>query len=209
MIFHRFVITESLGGLNFWKGNNALTFAIYPQHSLDSLGPYQARVYPHDLGTMEEIDAWFAREGIEFILEDPARAVLYTVKKALLLFDWRFVPRSAQNALIDGETGAILRAGAPRPFYEDLLYSLPYVGALLLIALGFAQTWRSARDATVLVGLLFLAWTAAHAVIVAYTRYRMPLDPFLLIWAAHGFSRLASGIVARGRERRQAKAPVA
>ena len=186
LVFDRLTITESMAGLNLWNGNNPLTFQVYPQHSLDSLAPYRSNLVPPDLANEDQRNAWYLNEVVKYVVDEPVAALEGFLRKALLLYDFRLVPRSGENALLDPLTGEIVRPGAPRSTREQVLYTVPYLAILLLSAVALPSTWRLRSTETVLIVLLFLSWTVAHAIVFAYSRYRMPLEPLLAIWAGRG-----------------------
>jgi len=60
---------------------------------------------------------------------------------------------------------------------------------LLLAAWGAVASRRRWRE-LLLLYLLFGYYTALHMVLMAITRYRLPLEPFLIVLAAHGLVEL-------------------
>ncbi|MGA9347872.1 MAG: glycosyltransferase family 39 protein [Anaerolineae bacterium] len=179
-------ITESNAGMNLWKGNNPLTFTIYPQYSLDSLGPYQAAIVPVTISTERERNDWYFGQAVRYILDHPLDFLKGFVRKSLLLYDWELVPRSGEYAVVDPVTGVIVSPGHPRSLAERMLYTIPYLFVFVFALIGLPRAWHMHTKATLLVGLLFISWTLVHATVFTYTRYRMQLEPFLAIWASYG-----------------------
>jgi hypothetical protein len=108
------------------------------------------------------------------------------------LYDWEMVPRSGEYAVIDSATGGIVSPGEARSLPERMLYTIPYIFAVFLGCLGLWMSRKTCRSEIILIGLLYLAWTMVHALVFTYTRYRMPLEPFLLIFAGYGLVRVAA-----------------
>ena len=193
VVFDRLVLTESpVGGQNLWRGNNPLIFSIYPEHSVDSFGPYESRLLRPYATDPFQMSTWYVRQAIDYIVAHPVTFVLSSCRKAMLFYDWDLVPRSRENAVVDELTGAVLRRGPSRPLSERIIYTSSYLAIVILAAVGMSHAWRMNRQATLLVGLLFASWTLVHAVLVPVTRYRMPVEPFLMIWAGYGFWGLFS-----------------
>lgn len=181
------VLTESNSGVNLWKGNNPLTLAVYPQHSLDSLAAYRGEKMTMPQNASEcQASELYQSAALDYIRSHPAGFGRAFAIKAMALYDWRFVPRANTNAVLDPETGAVLQAGGERSQPEHLLYSLPYLACLGLAVGGLWFIRTCPKRELLLFLLVFLAWTLVHGVVFAYTRYRMQLEPFLLILAAQG-----------------------
>ena len=193
VVFDRLVLAESpVGGQNLWRGNNPLIFSIYPEHSVDSFWPYESRLLRPYAADPFQSNNWYVRQAIDYIVAHPVIFACNTLRKAMLFYDWDLVPRSRQNAVVDGVTGAVLQHGPSRPLAERIIYTSSYVAIVILAGGGLPRAWRANRQATLLAGLLFASWTLLHAIMVPVTRYRMPLEPFLIIWSAYGFCLIFS-----------------
>ena len=66
---------------------------------------------------------------------------------------------------------------------------MSFVPLLLLAAFGLVETRQNLRQVSPIF-LFALGYTAVHMVFVGTIRYRLPLEPFLIIFAAAGLSRL-------------------
>lgn len=198
-------ITESNGELNLWKGNNSLTFKIYPAFSLDSLWPYEQAALSSTATSKAERNAWYLARVREYVREQPIAFLEGLIRKGSLLYHWEMVPYSGVNAEIDPATGSIISVGQARSLFERVLYTVPYLFAVLLGLFGVYRSLATHKASILLVGLLYVSWTAVHALVFAYSRYRMAVEPFLLIWAAFGLVQLADGYLATQQRRSLAR----
>ena len=181
--YHRFVLINCAGGISFWKGNNE-TYATYGKAGIEyvgeeaaapktafmaesakinqqtaSLGPVESRIARERL-------AW--QQGLAFVREDPQRFAWLTWKKFLRF--WSPFPDAVTK------NGQVTMS---RTMISIISYGpLPLLG-LLGMLLGLRE-WR--RFALAYVYIISL--TAAYSIFLPTTRYRLPLDFFLAIFAA-------------------------
>jgi|GEM_PF-1792549 len=172
--YHRFVLVETGGAEHFWQANNrfSLPFERIPHLNVNRLPDeyavwYDTRAYQQIINTLSpaEADKTFYREGIAFITGHK-REYARLLGKRLVHF-WRFFPLVATktNKII-----ALLTSG----------WIIP------LGFLGMALSWRGYWRASSLLILLIFSFTVVHMVFWAMIRYRVPIDPFVIIFA--GFS---------------------
>jgi 4-amino-4-deoxy-L-arabinose transferase-like glycosyltransferase len=167
VVYGRFVLVASEGGVTFWTGNHREArgegdLAANPHLKLLNR-EFRAR---HRGLTEEELEPIYYREALNFIAEAPLRWLGLVAKK--LFYTW--VP-----------IGPSYRLHSPRYFWTSVLA----YGALLPVAVaGFVRLWRSGRrpwtlwalaGSTVVVALLFFP----------QERFRIPvIDPTLILCAA-------------------------
>lgn len=123
-----------------------------------------------------ERDRAYRDAAVKYITEDPVRFV----KLAALKFTrfWRLWP-----------------------FAEDYRTSLYVVGSIvsfvpvLILAIVYLVFFSSGHLVRIFPLLLFIGYlTAVHTIMVGSIRYRLPLEPFLIVFAAAAFTRLVGRI---------------
>ncbi len=200
--YREFILVDQAGGNNFWQANNE-TYFRYGKSAVEP--PCAAgnadRLYCKELTSLEralhskglsvaqiikaeEATSWKA--GWRFLSASPARAVRFTARK--LIEFWSPVPDAVTSA-----TGRIEAA-------RDWASILSYIPVLLLALVGVVLLRREARRLLPVYGYL-LTLTAVYAVFLPTTRYRLPLDFFLVVFAAYTVSRGAEAVARRQRRR--------
>jgi hypothetical protein len=167
VVYGRFVLVASEGGVTFWTGNHREALGegdLAANPHLKRLNQeFRAR---HRGLTEEELEPIYYREALNFIVDAPLRWLGLVAKK--LFYTW--VP-----------IGPSYRLHSPRYFWTSVIA----YGALLPVAIaGFIGLWRAGRrpwtlwalaGSTVVVSLLFFP----------QERFRIPvIDPTLIICAA-------------------------
>ena len=201
--YGQLILVNQAAGTNFWAANNATYFkfgkgAVIPpcgpgnehQQYCEQVQSLQARLSGANLSeaqyiAADEAAAWEA--GWDFVSESPARSVMLSARKVLEF--WSPKP--------DAVTGGLANGGAAR----DLIAILSYTPVLLLAIVGMMLLARQTRRLLPVYAYL-LTFTAVYAVFLPTTRYRLPLDFFLIIFAAYTlkrvgqlFTRLVRGLV--------------
>ena len=123
---------------------------------------YQGALYT------EQADSYLYQKGFEFIGHHPQQFVKITVKKIINM--WR--PFQTDS-----------------PFYAKWATALCYIPVILL---GLAGCWINAsrwREFITVWGLMIYIF-ALHAILIAHIRYRFPIMPFFMIFAADGLMRV-------------------
>ncbi len=172
--YHRFVLVETRGAEHFWLANNpvAARFENIPHLDVERLPDKYAvwcdtAAYQRILDTQPpaEADRTFFREAVAFIVRDkPAYLRLMALR---LLHFWRLSPRVATRT--------------------NKLIALATSGWMIPLGfLGMALSWRAYWRSTSLLIMLIFSFTAVHIMFWAMIRYRVPIDPFVIIFA--GFS---------------------
>ena len=196
-VHHGFVLIDTNGPFNLWRGNALSTFRDRPGDPalcyappFDSLpmnpvGEQSAILLTmaakRDLGTDQPTDLQVAAYATDLALEH------ITVSPA------EFVQR-AWIKMIDmwNPTSFLLRSfrfqayGPVNPDAELLICwaaVLSYLAAMVLGLIGWFCWWRDRR--AWLVFLLVFFFCAIHAVAFGLTRFRLPLMPFIILLAAH------------------------
>ena len=172
--YHRFVLVETDGARHFWQANNQFSILLeeIPHLSVNRLPDeyaiwYDTRAYQQIINTLSpaEADKTFYREGLAFITGHKLEYMRLLGKR--LVHFWRFYPIVATktNKII-----ALLTSG----------WIIP------LGFLGMVLSWHAYWRTTSLLILLIFSFTATHMIFWAMIRYRVPIDPFVIVFA--GFS---------------------
>lgn len=141
-----------------------------------------------------EISAFWLREGLAEIAEDPLRFLRHSARKALLLLNRYEIPDNASFEYFAREVAPMLRG------------PLPGFGFVLCLA-GAGVVVAGRRREAVLLLLYFLAYAAGILLFFNLSRLRLPLVPVLIAFAACG---LVAGYEAvRGRRWREFALPAA
>jgi hypothetical protein len=133
------------------------------------------------LQTMPEVraDETLFRAAIKYIMENPRRFLELLAIKAY--YFWWFDPTN--------------------PLTNTLIYRLPWMIVLPLGVVGMFLSRRMWRDVSIFY-LLIIAFTLPYIVTVVEARFRMPIEPFMILFAAYAVVRscrllgLSLGIVA-------------
>jgi 4-amino-4-deoxy-L-arabinose transferase-like glycosyltransferase len=180
--FHRFILVSTNGGENFWMGNNPLatggyTFPRDPAHNplLNLLGDEVA------------VDETGYRLGLEFLKQNPARALALLPAKIFYLYyanddglEW-----DLRSAVTPGQPGggAIAHAGI------NLAYILLLLSACAGVLVSLAQ--RKVQPPVIWIGVAFACvWTLAHLPFFGTNRFALPVLPFLATYSAYGLLSL-------------------
>ncbi len=150
-----------------WEGNN-------PYNTTGGVAAGNLRYLdemPEDLGELES-DGWQRDRAVEFIKGNPGRFLRLAGKKFLRFWNvWPNAPGFDRGAY---------RWIAFASFMPVLILSLTSVVVL-------RERWRD----TIIVWLFVLYYTALHMVTIGSLRYRLPLEPLLMAFAAACLARLA------------------
>jgi tetratricopeptide (TPR) repeat protein len=178
-----FLLTTSQFGANFYMGNNPLAdgteaslragrgTAEYEREDATQLAEYASgrRLTP------AEVSAYWSGRSFAFIRSQPAAWLKLTARKAALLVNrTEWLDTEAQESY--AEWSWILRVGA----------WVGNFGVLLPLAVaGIVLTWNQ-RAKLWIVHALALTYAASVVAFYIYARYRFPLVPFLILFAAAG-----------------------
>ena len=181
------VLATSQAGQNFYIGNNAG----------NTTGMYRAPDFVRSDPKFEEVD--FAREAERRL---GRRLAPSEVSRFWLGEAWSFIARHPLEFLrVSARRAALLANDYEIPDNLDLyffrrystLLALPLPGFALVAGLALWGMLASARDASRLWPLHVLTWgyLTTIALFYVFSRYRLPVVPFLLVFAGEGARRLA------------------
>lgn len=178
-----FVLTTSQAGPNFYIGNNARAD-----------GRYQPLIRGHETPTFEQADATKLAESAAGHPLSPREVSRYWMKQAwsdiaanpirwLKLMGYKLLLVWNQYEIADAESLIVYRRYSP---ILGALSTFWHFGGLAPLALlGVALTWNDRRRLWVLYALI-VAMTFSVAAFYVLARYRFPLVPLLMPFAAAG-----------------------
>jgi 4-amino-4-deoxy-L-arabinose transferase-like glycosyltransferase len=199
LAYGEFVLVNQAAGTNFWAANNSTYFEFGKVAVIPPCGPGNehhrycgqwqslndhlraAHLSVKRSIAADEAAGW--RNGWAFIRDSPARTVILSLRKILEF--WSPKP--------DAVTTGRANAGSAK----DWIAILSYTPMLLLAILGIGLSAQQARRLLPIYAY-FLTFTAVYAVFLPTTRYRLPLDFFLIIFAASALKRGCELLTLRG-----------
>jgi 4-amino-4-deoxy-L-arabinose transferase-like glycosyltransferase len=206
-----FVLMDSSGAYNFWRGNQpnayarrransdwnvrfAAPFEAYSMAPVSEVGgstfvQYAAEAYATPTPTDLQVIEAGGRAALDYIRDEPAWFLRRAWYKIVDLWNpTSFVMRHLEKqgyGEIPGWVETSLSWAAVLSYLATLAFALPAL-------------WALRRDPYAqLVLLLILYYTAVHAVTFGLTRFRLPVMPFLDLLAGYGAARWLGG-AARG-----------
>ncbi len=183
--FDRFVLLNTNAGYAFFWGNHP----IYGTNFVGILppdGPSYQSLIPLELRHLDEaaLDQALLRRGLGFVKEDPQRYLLLSLSRSKEYFKFWPSPDS-------GWVSNISRVGS-----FGLMLPLMVVG--LWHANREPSGSHSARShpaqSRQLLYLFIIIYTGVHLSTWALIRYRLPVDAILVLFAAHGTTKLAQSL---------------
>lgn len=180
-----FYLTTSQFGPNFYIGNNPQADGTYAALRYGRGAPEYERqdateLAEHALGrtlTPSEVSTYWFDRALDFITTQPGRWTLLMLRKAALLVNaTEMLDTEAQES--HAEYSWILRVGGWAGHF-GVLIPLALVGGVL--------TWRE-RPRLMLLYLMTAVYAASVVMFYVFARYRLPLVPLLLLFAAAGIT---------------------
>lgn len=180
-----FVLVTYNGGINFFQGNNiesdggALTSKLYkliPQREEERTRGVPEKSLGRKLKSSEISKYWFFL-GKRFIYENPKTFVRLTFKKFLLFWNWYEVPNNVDYYFVKRSSTVL-----SLPLISFGIIS-PFVIVGLFLSLG---NWRGHLLSYGIV-LIFMFTLVLFYII---GRFRLPIVPFLCVYAAFSIERL-------------------
>lgn len=219
LVARDFVLISSNGAINLYIGNNAESDGVtarFPElRQLSGQSGWNWFTYPAlvrgvatELGRplkYSEASAYFTRKAIRYIRDNPIRCLRLAAKRALLFWG----PAEVSNNKIvhyERRNSSLLRYLPGFPF----ALATAWLGMLLFLverraSRGFDTKQSSASphcSETCLLILLFIAvYSCSFLPFLAAERFRVPVVPFLLLFAAYAWHRLGGWAFARNYRR--------
>ena len=178
--FDQFVLVNTNAGFAFYWGN-------HPIHGTKFISILPTEQYveliPKELRTLSEADLEdeLMDRGMQFIFDDPGRYILLSLSRIPTYF--MFWP-SVNSSLISN-ISRVLSFGVALPF---IIYGL-FLGL---------RRWQWDLKAPLTLVLLFISiYTGIHLMSWALVRYRLPIDPFFLMFAGLALAKIFELVVER------------
>jgi 4-amino-4-deoxy-L-arabinose transferase-like glycosyltransferase len=202
-VFGRFMLVSSGGGITLWKGNNELAdggaddrflgwgregwnarLAQMPPAEREAIAAKYARIQERVQARERETgEHYLAMDDVlgpvarEYIRAEPGRALVRSLRKVATFFS---AYSRTVTAAVPG-WGAWLAA---LTFYPVL--ALAACGAPFGVGRGLALPY-----------LVVVAMTGAHALLTSCTRFRLPIDPYLIMGASFAVVELTTRVSSR------------
>jgi hypothetical protein len=175
--FGTFVLLNTNAGFAFFWGNHP----IYGTKFIPLLNQSYQDLIPPNLLLLNEgkLDQALLREGIKIVLNDPVRYVLLSLSRTEEYF--KFLP-SRDSSLISN----ISRVGSFGIFLPFML-----VGIWMSLSFFRNPVFSKRRSYLLILYLFIIIYTAIHLMSWTLIRYRLPVDAFLIIFAAVALNSLA------------------
>jgi Dolichyl-phosphate-mannose-protein mannosyltransferase len=181
-------------GLNLYIGNSPYTAALLPDYDLDILQE-QAAVVERGLvhlsvGSPEfnhAADELLTSQALDYIREDPIRALRQKAINAAYFFSPRLVPFYVTGpdtrAVINQAGHLVVENPVRRPVVEHVAYSAFYAPVLVAALAGVYLRRRDFRRDAIL-WCVVANFVFIYALYFPATRYRAPMEFVLLLYAA-------------------------
>jgi len=177
------VLTVASGGLNFYIGNNATANGIYvapkfvrseePEYEGEDFRKEAGRLLGREVSIPESSSYWFS-QGMDWMRNNPLRSLKLLSRKFLFFWHNLEVPSDFNYYVAEDYSPLlrvlILRFGVIAPF-----------GLLGLFL--FARKWKS----FFLIYSIILTTFLTNMIFFVSSQYRLPMVPFLIIFAAGSF----------------------
>ncbi|MBW8861650.1 MAG: tetratricopeptide repeat protein [Acidobacteria bacterium] len=178
-----FYITTSQAGPNFYIGNNANADGTYQSLRFGRGAPEYERQDATELAerglgrtlTPAEVSSYWIDKALDFITSEPGAWLKLTARKTALLWN--------ATEVLDTESQ---ETHAEYSWPLKVLGIVGHFGVLVPLALlGVVFTWPLRRRLAIVYALT-LAYAASVVAFYVFARYRYPLVPMLMIFAAAG-----------------------
>ena len=214
-VAHDLVLISSNGGVNLYIGNNSLTSLVTPRipdiEQLAGRSGWSLFAYPEIVRGVEaqtqrtmkysEVSRYFARRAFEFIRANPGKALGYAVDRALLLWGPREVSNNKALHFERKQSAMLwLLPGFPLALSGFLVGLVVWLFDRRATRRHEEETEpdaRPQRELLILILLFLVVYSASFLPFLAAGRFRVPLVPFLLMFAGYALCRLAQHAAAR------------
>ncbi|MDZ7330980.1 MAG: glycosyltransferase family 39 protein [candidate division KSB1 bacterium] len=171
-VFNQPFVLSTNSGYNFWMGNN--TWATPTTGNSIRYPDYLAKELTQAKSEVEQ-EKIFYQDALQYIKKNPGKFILLTFKKAVNL--WQLYPTPTTGYKMMDRL-------------SKLMSVLSYGPILLFAIFGLIISWRDRKEYTLLFVLLFVSFTISYAFFITKTRFRLPLDPYLIMLASFAIAEL-------------------
>jgi 4-amino-4-deoxy-L-arabinose transferase-like glycosyltransferase len=166
------VFVATGGGRQFWYGNSSLSDASTTENP-EFPPELKARLFA--LPDEPSRERLLYQEGVRFVRENPGRALWLYARKLGNLF--QLYP----SVHTGGSIGERPPLRAAMVFVSAVLFGLSLVGAALVFGAGGRAT---------ILPLVVISYCLGSAIFLTVMRYRLPVDPFLILLASWAVGRV-------------------
>jgi hypothetical protein len=190
--YDRLLLVSTGSGLFLWRGNNELTRGdtndrylnpgageiwvsrlkgLEPMQKIELANKYE--LVKRDLQELDGIDGdrYLQKLAISFMVEHPGHALALFTKKLRTLYT-PFTEVRSQHRSIFNDT-------------QRLTFSLLFYPTLILGLIGALHGFSNSREHLPLL-LVIISISVAYGITTAAARFRIPMEPFLILYAAQG-----------------------
>ncbi|MFQ5561201.1 MAG: tetratricopeptide repeat protein [Nitrospinota bacterium] len=181
VISGEFVLITPVGGENFYLGNNAGTDGYYRPPEFIAPNPIMehenwrqraSKLLGHEVTAKESSDFWFSK-GINFILGEPVLFAKLLVNKVVLFWNFYEAPDN-YNFYFWQKLSSLLKN-----------WTIHYGTVAPLTLLGLILSLKRRSD-FMLPLMIFFIYFGSFLIFFNLSRYRLPVVPFSLLFAAYG-----------------------
>ena len=194
------VVTASsslTGGLNFYKGNNRDLLTMVPRVWYDPYHPWVVReLRAHGITSRNDavVDRFLIARTLDYIRAEPGQFLEGVGMKLFALHSPAPTPFGHAD-FVQGEGGKLVlenyqRVDTPARRFETVHWTVVVIGVVLFLVALARGTAGASAGAVAPMGAFVLMTTVVHALTVGSTRYRLPMDPFLILAAAIAWAAL-------------------
>jgi len=183
-------IISTHGPFGLWQGNNEYSYE-YLKNNMSLDGIYQRKpppiiyqanaINPRPPQEAMKVAQRYKAEAFRFIKENPQEFVRLCWIKFIKFWSWTYNPTMSSYVF-----------GSNR--IRQLIYFATYIPLLLTLSFGLFILLRKSRSLFFLFVGILVIYTAAHMVVMGFSRARLPLDPLLMILFGITFSSFSSRI---------------
>jgi 4-amino-4-deoxy-L-arabinose transferase-like glycosyltransferase len=178
------VVVDTIGGFNLWMANSDATpgdriWAAVSQGGDQHFAGALSEAFPGRRLTEGEKDRWGRSAAFQYIVDHPGVSARRALRKFADFWglDRELIGGIAQGVYSPPRAAALLIAMA---------VLLAYPGTMLLASLGVSSPSRRAWATHAMIVAVILFLCGIHTLVFGHSRYRLPIMPFLLIYAAAG-----------------------
>lgn len=184
MVFNKFIFIKSTIGFNFWVGNNPYATGVLRLVNKDNT---EYQISEQDFNYLSSIDEstrdrFFISSAITFIRENPKEFIRLSLKK-FSSFWWEI--ENKNTGFNDNTKIKTMK----------LTYGIPFILALFGMILSYNQIKSCSL---ILFFLVSLSLTYSITMVAVY-RFRFPVEPYLLLFAAVTISKIADRFLIRNK----------
>jgi hypothetical protein len=176
------VVVDTIGGFNLWMANSDATpvdriWAAVSQGGDQHFADALSAAFPGRRLTEGEKDRWGRNAAFQYIVDHPGVSARRSLRK---FADFWGLDRE----LIAGITQGVYSPPRVAALLIAVTVLLAYPGTMLLAALGVWSPGRRLWPTHVMIIAVIVFLCGIHTLVFGHSRYRLPLMPFLLIYAA-------------------------